>query len=51
MERKIMFYTPVNSTTGLKWQISIPEVIYNWKEVDTKDDIQTLIGSVKVTAK
>jgi hypothetical protein len=51
MERKIMFYTPVNTTTGLKWQISIPEVIYNWKEVDTKDDIQTLIGSVKVTTK
>jgi hypothetical protein len=50
-ERVITFYTPVSSSAALKWQISIPEVVYNWKEVDTKDDIQTLIGSVKITTK
>ena len=48
-ERVITFFTPVNSGTALKWEIHIPQVIYD--RLNMKDDIQKLIGSVKITAK
>jgi hypothetical protein len=49
--RMITFYTPVSSTAALQWQISIPEVIYTWDQIDMKANIQTMIGSVKVQTK
>jgi hypothetical protein len=48
-ERAITFFTPVNSNTALKWEINIPQVIYD--RLDMKDDIQKLISSVKISAK
>jgi hypothetical protein len=45
-ERTITFYTPVSSSAGLKWQISIPDAVYT--QMGTADDIEKLIDSVDI---
>ncbi len=45
-ERTITFYTPVSSSTALKWQISIPDAVYT--KMGTADDIEKLIDSVDI---